>query len=95
MNTAHLQRLADAATRRAADRRLPLFVRRHWSHMATGWLRRWEIAARLIPLTTHIRVQGDAYAALESWNAEVKAQLSRCSFADAFRNRINFQSPQP
>jgi len=66
VNTAHLQRLADAATRRAADRRLPIFVREHWSHMATGWLRRWE-----------------------------KAQLSRCSFADAFRNRINFQSPQP
>jgi len=57
VNTAHLQRLADAATRRAADRTLPLFVRRHWAHMATGWLRRQRIAQWLsigiyFPLTS-------------------------------------------
>ncbi|MHB1937632.1 MAG: hypothetical protein ACYCOR_13730 [Acidobacteriaceae bacterium] len=47
MNPAYLHWLAQAASRHAANQSLPVFVRRHWAHMATGWLRRAQIAERI------------------------------------------------
>ncbi len=46
MRAAHLCHLAALAIPRIADQRLPWYVRRHWSHLATGGIHRARIAER-------------------------------------------------
>lgn len=47
MNAGHLYSLAGLAAQRIQDTRLPVYIRQHWAHMATGWLRRAAIAERI------------------------------------------------
>ncbi|MHB8388278.1 MAG: hypothetical protein ACYDBH_01695 [Acidobacteriaceae bacterium] len=61
MSAAHLCHLVAMATPRIADKRLPLYVRRHWSHMATGWIHRARIAERTAALSKHPEIPDSSY----------------------------------
>lgn len=51
MSATHLYSIGVMAMHHAEDARLPLFVRRHWAHMASGWIRRSKIANRIAQKT--------------------------------------------